>query len=72
MCDCVTDVSVHGGSEAHCLFLTAVYGLLQRVDHLLVGVNFVVEEHAVVGVCSFTACVHRHTQFQNSTFGLNC
>lgn len=47
--DC-TNVSVHGGGEAHSFFLAAVNGFLQRVDHLLVRVDLVIEQHAVVRV----------------------
>lgn len=45
-----TDVSVHGGGEAHGFFLAAVNGFLQGVDHLFVCVDFVIEQHAVVRV----------------------
>lgn len=47
-----TDVSVHSGGEAHSFFLTAVNGFLQSVDHLFIGVDFIIEQHAVIRVSS--------------------
>lgn len=40
---CNTDVSVHSGGEADGFFLAAVDSLLQGVDHLFIGVDFVIE-----------------------------
>lgn len=53
-----TNVSVHGGGKAHSFFLAAVNGFLQRVDHLLVRVDLIIEQHAIVRV-SF---VPKHTK----------
>lgn len=47
-----TDISVHSGGEADGLLLAAVDSFLQSVDHLLIRVDFIIEQHAVVSVSS--------------------
>lgn len=61
LCVC-TDISIHRSGEAYGLLLAAADSFLQRVDHLLVRVHFIIEQHAVVGVLSLPADTHTHTQ----------
>ena len=62
-CACVsTDVSVHDGGKADGFFVAAADGFLQRVDHLFIGVDLIIEQHAVVGVPPLPAHVHTHTE----------
>lgn len=56
-----TDISVHGGGEAHSFFLAAVDSFLQCVDHLFICVDFIIEQHAVVGVSSLPEHTQTHT-----------
>lgn len=64
---CSTDVSVDCRGKTDGFFLAAVDGFLQRVDHLLIRVDFIIEQHAVVGVSSLPA----QTQSIN-TSGAKC
>lgn len=55
-----TYISVNSGGEADGFFLAAVDGFLQSVDHLLIRVDFIIKQHAVVGVSSLPAYTRTH------------